>query len=50
MPECDNCGAHVSARFAHVFADDEGRLYACPRCAENIGIAASSQRRIQTRV
>ncbi|MFB6155297.1 MAG: hypothetical protein ABEJ22_05330 [Haloferacaceae archaeon] len=39
MPECDNCGAHVSRQFARVFADDRGRVHACPACAANAGIA-----------
>lgn len=39
MPACDNCGAHVSRRFAQVFADDRGRLFACPECAAQAGVA-----------
>lgn len=31
MPQCDNCGAFVTARFRQVFAID-GQLAACPNC------------------
>jgi hypothetical protein len=39
MPSCDHCGAHVSEGFARVFADEHGRLMACPSCSANAGIA-----------
>lgn len=39
MPTCDHCGAHVSERFARVFADEDGRLRACVSCSANAGIA-----------
>jgi hypothetical protein len=39
MPSCDHCGAHVSEGFARVFADERGRLMACPSCSANAGIA-----------
>ncbi len=39
MPHCDNCDTHVSDQFARVFADDGGRIRACPGCAANAGIA-----------
>ena len=39
MPTCDHCSEHVSEGFARVFADDDGRLRACPNCAANAGIA-----------
>lgn len=39
MPRCDHCGMHVSDRFARVFADEADRLYACPNCSANAGIA-----------
>lgn len=45
MPECDNCGSHVSERFVRVFADTDGRLEACPNCSSNAGIAQSSLER-----
>ena len=47
MPSCDYCGAHVSERFARVFADQHGRLYACPSCSANAGIAEAARRRLQ---
>ena len=47
MPECDYCGAHVSERFARVFADENGHINACPGCSANAGIAEVSRRRAQ---
>jgi len=31
-PQCDNCGAHVSARYYRVRAGNDGQLHACPEC------------------
>ena len=45
MPECDYCGAHVSEKFARVFADENGRLNACTSCSANAGIAEAARRR-----
>ena len=45
MARCDYCNAHVSDRFARVFADENGRLLACPNCAANVGIAEVSRNR-----
>ena len=45
MPECDYCGAHVSERFERVFADEHGRLFACPGCSANAGIAEAAKER-----
>ncbi|MEF8790173.1 MAG: hypothetical protein V5A61_08610 [Haloarculaceae archaeon] len=45
MPRCDHCDAHVSDRFARVFADGRGRIYACPNCSANAGIAEVSRER-----
>jgi predicted SprT family Zn-dependent metalloprotease len=45
MPECKHCGAHVSDRFARVFADERGRVYACPSCSANAGIAEVARQR-----
>lgn len=47
MPTCDHCGAHVSERFERVFADEHGRLEACPNCAANAGIAEEAKRRTE---
>ncbi|PSQ14046.1 hypothetical protein BRC99_03360 [Halobacteriales archaeon QS_7_69_60] len=45
MPRCDHCDAHVSDRFARVFADEGGQVYACPNCSANAGIAEVSRDR-----
>ncbi|WP_449329019.1 DUF7563 family protein [Salinigranum salinum] len=45
MPTCDHCGSHVSERFARVFADEVGRVLACPNCSANAGIAEVARNR-----
>jgi hypothetical protein len=45
MPRCDNCGSHISDRFARVFSDEHGRLLACPSCSANAGIAEAARER-----
>jgi len=45
MPTCDHCGAHVSERFARVFADEHGEIHACVDCSANAGIAEASRQR-----
>ena len=45
MSECNHCGAHVSERFARVFADEYGDIYACPSCSANAGIAEVARQR-----
>ncbi|MFB6171973.1 MAG: hypothetical protein ABEJ23_05520 [Haloarculaceae archaeon] len=45
MPKCDHCSAHVSDRFARVFADEQGQILACPSCSANAGIAEVSRER-----
>lgn len=35
MPQCRNCDAHVTARFARVFGDNGDQVYRCPDCAAN---------------
>jgi hypothetical protein len=47
MPKCDHCGAHVSERFARVFADEYGHIRACPACSANAGIAEVAKERAQ---
>jgi Zn finger protein HypA/HybF involved in hydrogenase expression len=32
MPQCDECGHHVTADFHRVFADNQGTLHGCPTC------------------
>jgi hypothetical protein len=43
MPECDNCGSHVSAAFRRCFADRNGTLHACPNCETKQDIARAHQ-------
>ena len=31
-PQCDNCGAHVSAEYHRVRSDNDGILHGCPAC------------------
>lgn len=38
---------HVSDRFARVFADEFGKLHACPNCSSNAGIAEVARQRAQ---
>jgi hypothetical protein len=38
----------VSDRFARVFADEFGRLFACPSCSANAGIAEASRDRTRS--
>lgn len=45
MPTCDHCDGHVSDRFARVFADEFGRVLACPACSANAGIAEVAKQR-----
>ncbi|WP_438267374.1 DUF7563 family protein [Haladaptatus halobius] len=47
MPNCDHCSAHVSERFARVFADEHGHIRACPACSANAGIAEVARQRAQ---
>jgi hypothetical protein len=35
MPECENCGSHVTDRYARVFTPDEvDAPRACPHCED----------------
>ncbi|NKE34670.1 hypothetical protein GWG54_02335 [Natronococcus sp. JC468] len=45
MPTCDHCDAHVSERFARVFADERGEIHACISCSANAGIAEAARER-----
>jgi hypothetical protein len=47
MPTCDHCDAHVSERFARVFADEHGEIHACVSCSANAGIAEAAKARAQ---
>lgn len=47
MPACDYCEGHVSEQFVRVFADERGKVHACPNCAANAGIAEVAKRRSQ---
>jgi len=45
MSRCNHCDEHVSEDFARVFADESGRVEACPNCAANAGIAEVARTR-----
>lgn len=32
MPECENCGSHVTNDFHRVFSDNNGVLHGCIEC------------------
>jgi len=37
MPECLNCGSHVTADYARVFSvEDDGAVRVCPNCPDKI--------------
>lgn len=38
MPECDNCGGHVTTDFHRVFASNSGVLHGCPECMDTTEI------------
>ena len=38
MPQCDECGEHVTPDFHRVFADNDGILYGCPACLSTTAI------------
>jgi len=38
MPECENCGGHVTADFRRVFAGNDGRVYGCRACLDTTEI------------
>jgi len=49
MPQCDNCGEHISERFKRVFGDRAGNIYACLHCSANAGIGAVTRDRGERR-
>jgi len=48
MSQCDHCGSHISDRFARVFADEFGQVFACPSCSANAGIAEAARDRTRS--
>jgi hypothetical protein len=34
MTSCDQCGGHVTPSYRRVFADEDGRVFGCPRCMD----------------
>ncbi|WP_425504256.1 DUF7563 family protein [Saliphagus infecundisoli] len=38
MPNCENCGSHVTEQYARVFAGNDGTLHACPNCRSQTDI------------
>ena len=45
MPVRNHCGGHVPERIERIFADEYGRLFACPGCSANAGIAKVARER-----
>lgn len=35
MATCENCGGHVTERYARVFGGNSGELHGCPACRSN---------------
>ncbi|MHC3439176.1 DUF7563 family protein [Natrialbaceae archaeon A-gly3] len=35
MPECQQCGAHVTNRFRRVFGNNDGDVYGCRECMKS---------------
>lgn len=33
MPECSNCGSHITPDFARVFGDRDDDIHGCPSCS-----------------
>ncbi|NHN60014.1 MULTISPECIES: hypothetical protein [Halorussus] len=48
MPNCDHCGSYVSNAFVRVFADERGRIGACPECSANAGIVQVAMSRTES--
>jgi hypothetical protein len=38
MQQCQNCGDHVTTRFARVFGDNEDEVWACLSCTTGTDI------------
>ncbi|RKD85231.1 DUF7563 family protein [Halopiger aswanensis] len=38
MPKCQNCGAHVTARYRRVFGDNNGEVHGCRECMSTTDI------------
>lgn len=36
MHTCQNCHEPVTAQFARVFGDNDGRVFSCPHCADAV--------------
>lgn len=35
MPVCNDCGSHVSERFAKVMGNNNNQVWGCPNCGSN---------------
>ena len=35
MPQCRNCGSHVTVQFAKVFGDNQDTVHNCMSCVPN---------------
>lgn len=47
MPNCNYCNSYVSNRYERVFADEDGRVLACPQCSAIAGVAEVARQRSQ---
>ncbi|AHG04021.1 hypothetical protein HALDL1_10730 [Halobacterium sp. DL1] len=52
MPQCRNCGSHVTVQFARVFGDNQDSVHNCMDCVPNAelddGAASNSQSRSES--
>jgi hypothetical protein len=48
MSECNHCGNHVSEQFTRVFADEQGRVLACPECSPTACIGETARERARS--
>lgn len=42
MPECSECGGHVTSDFVRVFGID-GEIHGCPNCTANAQVAEAQK-------
>ncbi|MFC4358995.1 hypothetical protein ACFO0N_13685 [Halobium salinum] len=47
MHTCQNCQEPVTAQFARVFGDNEGRVFSCPQCPDAGAASEREEKRKQ---